>query len=149
MKEIYDRICSVIERTVPNYAAIETTFYSKNIQSLIKLTMARDAAIMAVINNGITINEYSPLEIKRAVTGRGNSSKEQVRFMMRALLNITESPKYYDTTDALSIAVCHSNHIATSNQLINNNIKSASRCRNKNNSWSQYINNNPDRIVKL
>jgi crossover junction endodeoxyribonuclease RuvC len=134
MKEIYERICSVIERTKPDCAAIETTFYSKNAQSLIKLTMARSAAILAIVNKDISIKEYSAREIKRAVTGRGNASKEQVRFMMKALLNITESPKYFDTTDALSIAVCHCNHILTSNNFQDNNTPKTKKRHTKNNS---------------
>ena len=156
MKEIYNRISSVIERTLPDAAAIETTFYSKNPQSLIKLTMARSAAILAVVNKNIDINEYSPLEIKRAVTGRGNASKEQVSFMMKAILNITEPTKYYDTTDALAIAVCHSNHILT--RKTNNNLLDYNKGISKNivgsksakkSSWKNYLENNLDKIVKL
>jgi crossover junction endodeoxyribonuclease RuvC len=147
MKEIYDRILSVIDRTTPDSAATESVFYSKNVQSLIKLTMARSAAMLAVINRGIDIAEYSAKDIKRAVTGRGNANKEQVRYMMKTLLNIAETNIYYDTTDALAIAVCHSNHIVLDgkNSFCWNNCNKST----KETSWKKYLENNPDKIVKL
>ena len=146
MKEIYNRISSVIDRTKPDAAAIETAFYSKNAQSLIKLTMARSAAILAAVNKNIDITEYSAREIKRSVVGRGNASKEQVSFMMKAILNITELPEYYDTTDALAIAVCHSNHIIH-NSNADKNITNKKTPNAP--SWKNYLQNNPDKIVKL
>ncbi len=147
MKEIYDRILSVIDRTVPDSAAIESVFYSKNVQSLIKLTMARSSAMLAVVNKGIDIAEYSAKDIKRSVTGRGNANKDQVRYMMKAILNITETTNYYDTTDALAIAVCHSNHIVLGG---NNSFSSkTSNKTTKRTSWAKYLENHPDKIIKL
>ena len=140
MKEIYERISNVIHRTKPDFAAIETTFYAKNAQSLIKLTMARSAAILAIVNTGIFISEYSAKDIKRSVTGKGAASKEQVRFMTKTLLNISENTEHFDTTDALAIAICHSNHCNTSYS------KSFGK---KSTSWEQFFKNNPDKIVKL
>lgn len=151
MKEIYDKISAVINRTQPNIAAVETTFHSKNVQSLIKLTMARSAAILAVTNSNIEVNEYSAREIKRAVTGKGNASKEQVSFMVKVILNMTEKPEYYDTTDALAIAVCQANHIISnlnSNVTSNNSIHKNKKTTKKP-SWEQYLLNNPNKIVKL
>jgi len=135
MKEIYERISNVIQRTQPDSASIEATFYAKNAQSLIKLTMARSAALLAIINSGITVNEYSVKEVKRSVTGRGAASKEQVSFMMQKLLNIKEDTDFFDTTDALAIAVCHSNNI-------NNSFKNQK-------SWKQFIKENPDKVLKI
>jgi crossover junction endodeoxyribonuclease RuvC len=149
MKEIYSRISSIIERIKPDTAAIETAFYSKNVQSLIKLTMARSAALLAIVNKGIEINEYSAREIKRSVTGRGNASKEQVSFMMKAMLNITKTPEYYDTTDALAIAVCHSNHIIYGSNIENKTTIHNNRKPTKKSSWGKYLQNNPDKIIKL
>ena len=136
LKEIYAKISSVLERTSPEQAAIELTFYSKNPQSLIKLSQARAAAILAIVNKNIPISEYSAREIKKSVSGRGAASKEQVQFMMRALLKIPNECDYFDTTDALAIAVCHSN-------------KCNNGTHNKPKSWKQFIKNNPDKIVKL
>ena len=135
MKEIYEKISNVIQRTQPNSASIEATFYAKNAQSLIKMTMARSAALLAVVNNGLAVSEYSAKEIKRSVTGKGSASKEQVHFMMRALLNIKENIDFFDTTDALAIAVCHFNNCG-------NALKNTK-------SWKQFIRDNPDKILKL
>ncbi|MCL2039155.1 MAG: crossover junction endodeoxyribonuclease RuvC [Bacteroidetes bacterium] len=146
MKEIYDRILSVIDRTAPDSAAIESVFYSKNVQSLIKLSMARSAAILAVVNRNIDIAEYTAKDIKRSVTGRGNANKEQVRYMMKAILNIAETSNYYDTTDALAIAVCHSNHIVLEGK---NSFSSSNNKSTKKTSWAKYLENHPDKIVKL
>ena len=135
MKEIYERISNVIQRTQPNSVSIETAFYAKNVKSLIKLTMARSAALLAVVNNGLTVSEYSAKEVKRSVTGKGSASKEQVSFMIRALLNIKENIDFFDTTDALAIAICHSNNCY-------NTIKNPK-------SWKQFIKENPDKMLKL
>ena len=145
MKEIYNRIGAVIERTYPDTAAIEAAFYSKNAQSLIKLTMAKSAAILAITNKNIDIKEYSAKEVKRSVTGRGNASKEQVSFMIKAMLNITESAEYYDTTDALAIAVCHYNNILRGINLPKRNNNRTP----KTSSWEKFLQENPDKIVKL
>ncbi|MDR0926202.1 MAG: crossover junction endodeoxyribonuclease RuvC [Ignavibacteria bacterium] len=136
MKEIYERIHSVIERTQPATASIEATFFGKNVQSLLKLTMARSAALMAIINSDVSVNEYSAKEIKRSVTGRGNASKEQVRFMVKALLGISSDTEYFDTTDALAIAICH-------------HYNSDSSKLKRNTSWAQFIKENPQKIAKL
>lgn len=137
--EIYVRINSVLERTKPEQAAIESVFYSQNPQTLIKLSHARAVAILAIINNNIPISEYSTREIKKSVSGCGGASKEQVQFMIKKLLNISKQNNisYFDTTDALAVAVCHSN------KQKNNKITRHSK------SWSDFIKNNQDRIIKL
>lgn len=136
LKEIYDRISEVVRRTNPEVAAIENTFYSKNPQSLIKLSQARAAAILAIANHNIPISEYSAREIKKSVSGRGAATKEQVEFMVRALLKITADAKYFDTTDALAIAICHSNKCNAENT-------------NKPKTWEQFFKSNPNRIIKI
>jgi crossover junction endodeoxyribonuclease RuvC len=133
LKEIYTRLISVIERTLPDEAAIESTFYSKNVKSLVQLTHARAVAMLAATMREIPIVEYSPLEVKKSVTGMGRAQKEQVGYMMRKMLNITETPEFLDSTDALAIAVCHL-------------LKRNSPVK-KSNSWGEFIKNNPDRII--
>jgi crossover junction endodeoxyribonuclease RuvC len=157
MKEIYERISAVISRTKPDFASIENVFYSKNVQSLIKLTMARSAAILAIVNQEIPVSEYSAREVKRSVTGKGNANKEQISFMVKSLLNIKESPEFFDTTDALAIAICHSNNFLnfSNNNLNNNSLKNgdlnsnSEKTRKKSNNWSKFIQENPDKILKL
>ncbi len=133
LKEIFSRLNSVIERTNPDAAALEALFYSKNAQSLIKLSHARAAAILAVTNNNIPIIEYSAREVKKSVAGRGSASKEQVQYMVRNLLSIEETPQFFDATDALAIAICH---ILRKNH---NSKKSVS--------WADYLKEHPELII--
>lgn len=132
LKEIYERLTQVIERTMPDESAFESMFYSKNAQTLIKLSQARAAAMLATTMREIPIVEYSPKEIKKSVTGNGSASKEQVQFMVRTLLGIKETPDLFDKTDALAAAICHC-------------YKSSFQSNNSS-SWSDFIKNNPDRI---
>lgn len=133
LKEIYIRLKEVSKRTKPDIAALESMFYSKNAQSLMKLSHARGAAILAVAMNDVPVVEYSPREVKKAVSGRGNAGKEQVQFMVKRLLNIDETPEFFDSTDALAVAICHS---------LRHSYNKGGK-----NSWGDYIKNNPGRVV--
>ena len=133
LKEIFERLNSVIHRVKPDTAAFESLFYYKNAQSLIKLSHARAASILAAAVNNLPIAEYSAKEIKKAVTGRGNASKEQVQFMVRSTLNISETPEFFDATDALAAAICHA-------------VRSISPVSSSNN-WAEFIKNNPERVI--
>lgn len=134
LKEIFDRLTQVVERNQPDAAAFEAMFYAKNAQSLIKLSHARSAAMIAVLNGKIPISEYSAKEVKKSVTGRGAASKEQVQYMVKTILSIEETPQFFDATDALAVAICHSVRY--------NEFKSGSS------SWADFARNNPDLIVK-
>lgn len=131
---IFEYIDKVVKRTEPDITSVETMFYSKNVQSLIKLSHARSAAILGVVQNELDVIEYSPNEVKKSVTGKGKANKEQVQFMVKRLLNIKEDPKYYDSTDALAVAICHC-------------VKSGERNLSSSNSWKDFVKNNPDRVL--
>lgn len=133
LKDIFLRLNSVIERTKPDITAFESVFFSKNVQSLAKLSHARGAAILSAAMQDLPIAEYSPREVKKAVTGNGNASKQQVQFMVRTLLKIDETPEFFDATDALAVAICHS--------LRTESPKKTAK------SWSEWVQKNPDRIV--
>lgn len=135
IREIFLRISQVIERTNPDIAVYESAFFSKNVQSLMKLTQAKTAAILPAVLAEIPIVEYSPREVKKSVTGNGNSGKEQVEYMVRKILNLTEETEFYDATDALAVAICHSNKV----------VDSIGKPKVKN--WKEFIKNNPDRVV--
>jgi crossover junction endodeoxyribonuclease RuvC len=92
----------------PQEMAIEDLFYAKNIQSSLKLGHARGAVLIAAVQCGVRIFEYSPLEIKKALVGYGRASKEQVRAMVRMILRMDSEPNL-DTSDALAAAICHMN----------------------------------------
>lgn len=133
LKEIFLRLEQVILRSKPDVAAFETVFYAKNVQSIMKLSQARGVAILAITLSDIPVYEYSPREIKKSVTGRGNALKEQVQFMVKNLLSINETPEFYDATDALGIAICHALRQGAS--------KSSSG------SWKDFIKENPGLVI--
>jgi crossover junction endodeoxyribonuclease RuvC len=107
LRQIYAVLCDVIDRHHPDEFAIETAFYGKNAQSALKIGHARGVSILAAVNHEIPTTEYSPREVKKAVTGNGAASKEQVEFMVKAILKLREVPKFYDASDALAVAICH------------------------------------------
>ena len=132
--EIYKRLSEVIKRTSPDVATFESLFFSKNVQSLVKLSHARAVAVLAAAENNLHISEFSPREIKKSVSGNGNAGKEQVQFMVKTILGFKETPDFFDVTDALAVAICHS-------------IRSNSQTKSVK-SWKEFIEQNPDRIVK-
>ncbi|HNM27519.1 MAG TPA: crossover junction endodeoxyribonuclease RuvC, partial [Saprospiraceae bacterium] len=91
----------------PSEMSIEAPFFGKNVQSMLKLGRAQGVAIAAGMGNGLAITEYMPKKIKRAITGNGNASKEQVAGMLENILKQKFQEKYFDATDALAAAVCH------------------------------------------
>jgi crossover junction endodeoxyribonuclease RuvC len=107
LKRIYSGLCGLIDRVRPDQCAIESAFYGKNAQSALKLGHARGVAILAAVERDIPTAEYSPREVKKAVVGTGSASKEQVRFMVKALLGARDSSMLLDASDAVAIALCH------------------------------------------
>lgn len=133
LERIYVRLAEVIESCLPDEFAIETAFYSKNVQSTLKLGHARGVSILAAQLRQIPTSEYAPTEVKRSVTGNGNATKQQVEYMVIALLKMTEQKQMLDATDAVAVALCHGRKI--------HNPRSRSR------SWEQFIADHPDRIA--
>jgi crossover junction endodeoxyribonuclease RuvC len=107
---IFKAMAEVISRYRPEELAIEDVFYAKNIQSSLKLGHARGAVLVAAVQSGVRIFEYTPLEIKKSVVGYGRATKEQVRSMVRMILKLKTIPNL-DTSDALATAICHLNWI--------------------------------------
>ena len=105
---IFQTMVEVMEQYRPQEMAIEDVFYAKNIKSSLKLGHARGAVLIAAVQCGIPIFEYSPLEIKKSVVGYGRAAKEQVRSMVRLILKLNTLPSL-DTSDALAAAICHLN----------------------------------------
>ena len=145
LKQIYDRICRIIHQYHPDEFAIETAFYGKNAQSALKLGHARGVSILAAVNFQIPTTEYSPREVKKAVTGNGAASKQQVQFMVKSQLKLREAPKFFDASDALAIALCHSFRImegkTKSLQIRTPGLKS-------HRAWSDFIHAHPERVVR-
>lgn len=108
LKNIYDDLSSLIDKYNPDDIGIEELFFNKNVKTAIKVGQARGVEILAAINKGIEIYEYTPLQIKQSVAGYGRADKKQVQEMVKLLLNLNEIPKPDDAADALAVAICHS-----------------------------------------
>lgn len=106
---IYERVSSLITSFNPTEMAIESPFYGKNVQSMLKLGRAQGVAIAAAMVKKVSVHEYAPRKIKIALTGNGAASKEQVAGMLQNILKIKEEDlgPYLDATDALAAAYCH------------------------------------------
>jgi crossover junction endodeoxyribonuclease RuvC len=115
---IYKGIVETIHDLQPEAAAFESLFYASNVQSALKLGHVRGVSMFAAAQANLPVFEYSPLEVKSAVTGYGRAEKIQVQQMVRALLKLSAPPEPYDASDALAVAICHV-HINRFNRLNN------------------------------
>ncbi len=106
---IYERISELVREYQPHAMAIEKVFVARNPQSALVLGHARGAAMLAGVNAGLEIFEYSATEIKQSVVGRGRADKTQVQHMMKVLLGLPEAPEA-DASDALACAITHIHH---------------------------------------
>jgi len=104
---IFDDLRQLIRSWEPAVAAIEGIFYAKNIRSTLMLGHARGAALLAAAESNLAIYEYSPRKVKQALTGNGNAHKNQVQFMVKSVLGLTEAPEPQDASDALAVSLCH------------------------------------------
>lgn len=109
LQEIKAGVDGLIDRHVPDEVAIENPFYAQNIKTALTLGQVRGAVLVAVAEHARPLFEYSPLEIKKAVTGYGQADKGQVKVMVKALLNIEDDDMEEDASDALACAFCHLN----------------------------------------
>lgn len=107
LREIYEGITEVLERHKVVSVAVEGVFYAKNARTSIILGHARGAILLAATMKDLQVSEYSPAEIKNAVTGTGRASKEQVQFMVQKLLRLREPPRPTDAADGVAVALCH------------------------------------------
>lgn len=107
LKIIYQGISDVIALHHPDESAIEELFFAKNARTALTVGQARGVAMLALANGGLPIAEYTPKQIKQAVTGYGGADKHQVGEMVRILLHLTAVPKPDDAADAAAIAICH------------------------------------------
>jgi crossover junction endodeoxyribonuclease RuvC len=106
--KIFQSMVEVMNHYCPHEMAIEDLFVAKNVKSSLKMGHARGAVLVAAVQCGIKIFEYTPLEIKKSVVGYGRATKEQVRAMAQVILNLKTEPNL-DTSDALAAAICHLN----------------------------------------
>lgn len=104
---IYSSINSLIEQFSPDCLAIEELFFNRNVTTALTVGQARGVIILAAALHKLAVAEYTPLQVKQAVTGQGRAPKEQVGHMVRLLLGLEKVPTPDDTADALAIGICH------------------------------------------
>jgi crossover junction endodeoxyribonuclease RuvC len=105
--EIHRRLVELLAECRADSVAIENIFYAANVRSALKLGHARGVAMLAAAQAGLTVIEYTPAEIKRAVVGYGRAEKPQVQHMVKLLLGLAAVPSPHDAADALAVAICH------------------------------------------
>jgi crossover junction endodeoxyribonuclease RuvC len=110
LNEIFEGINEVVQLHRPAVAAVEEVFLATNPRSALKLGHARGAAVVAAMQNGLAVFDYSPRVVKKAVVGYGQAGKVQVQHMVRVLLGLSGAPSA-DAADALAVAICHANQL--------------------------------------
>lgn len=108
LERVFRFVSAQIEQYGPDTLVVEDVFYGKNVQSLKAIGQVRGVVILAGALAGLKVAEYSPREVKKAVVGRGDASKEQVQHMVMAVLGLAEPPQPHDAADALALALCYS-----------------------------------------
>lgn len=108
LKAIFESMQKLIERFEPDEVAIEKLYFNKNITTGIPVAEARGVILLSIVLKGLPVYEYTPQQIKMALTGLGKADKSQVQFMVKTLLHLTKIPRPDDAADAVAVALCHS-----------------------------------------
>jgi crossover junction endodeoxyribonuclease RuvC len=144
LQMIHHQVTLLIKKYKPDEFAIESPFFGKNVQSMLKLGRAQGVAIAAAMSAGLPVTEYSPKKIKQSITGNGNADKEQVWKMLKHILALKEKPRHFDATDALAVAICH--HFQC--KLLMESTIPKKKVLKKKNGWNDFILKNPHRLIK-
>ena len=107
LEKVYQGINTIIERYKPEHMAIEELFFNTNATTAIVVAEARGVTLLAARQHGLKIGEYTPLQVKQAVTGYGRADKNQVQQMVKAILHLDRIIKPDDAADAAAVAICH------------------------------------------
>lgn len=107
LQTIYRELASLISRHRPDSAAVEELFFSRNVRTALSVGQARGVTLLAIADAGLPIHEYTPQQVKQAITGYGGADKRQVQAMVRLLLNLDLVPEPDDAADAVAVAICH------------------------------------------
>lgn len=108
LSELHNGLREVISEFAPSEAVVERVFFAKNVQSALSLGHARGVVLLAAAEQGLDVFEYTPNEVKKAVTGYGRASKQQMQDMVRSVLGLAHALSS-DSADALALALCHKN----------------------------------------
>ena len=114
LEQIYDQLNELLDNHHPEVVAVEKLYFQTNAKTAIDVAQARGVIMLALQKHGVPVYEYTPLQVKSAVTGFGQAQKPQVMEMTKRLLRLKAVPKPDDTADALAIAICHAQYGGTS-----------------------------------
>ncbi len=139
--QIHDALSALVAEHRPDEGAVEMPVFGHDPQSLLKLGRAQAAAMLALLQKGVPVTQYTPAEVKKAVTGNGNAVKDRVAAMVAAILGPlpTASP---DAADALAVAICHLNYRRHGGQRPD----AKPRSKGKAAAWDAFLRDHPDRI---
>lgn len=135
LKYLHERALHLIENYRPDVMAIEAPFYGKNVQSMLKLGRGQGVIMAAALFHSVPIKEYAPLLVKQSITGMGRASKEQVKYFLQKVYDLTEIEQSLDATDAVAVAICH--YIQQGRPVQSKEYKN----------WSDFISKNPGRVI--
>ncbi len=132
--EIHTRLAALLREHRPDGVAIENLFHAVNVRSALKLGHARGVAMLAAVEAGVAVAEYTPAEIKRAVVGYGRAEKAQVQQMVQRLLGLATVPSPHDAADALAVAICHLHSAPPASRVV----AAIQPARSRATSWRHY-----------
>jgi crossover junction endodeoxyribonuclease RuvC len=110
LKTLYEEMKALIQRTHPDEMAVESLFFNRNVRTALSVAQARGVILLSGAEQGLPLGEYTPPQVKLAVTGYGKADKRQMQQMVKTLLHLEKIPKPDDAADALAIAICHLHH---------------------------------------
>ncbi len=106
LKKLYKELDLLIKKYKPNRMFVEKIFFFKNLKTFVPVSQAKGVILLAAAYNKIPVSEFTPLEVKMAVTGYGKADKKQIQKAVRIILDLKETPSPDDAADALAIAIC-------------------------------------------
>src|SRR5271169_4430967 len=107
LQEVHALLCRLMDEFAPDALAVESVFTALNMRTALRLAEVRGVVLLAAAQRGVTVHSYSPREVKASVAGYGQADKKQMQLMVRALLEMNETPEPSDAADALAVALCH------------------------------------------
>jgi crossover junction endodeoxyribonuclease RuvC len=107
LQDVHALLCSLMDEYSPDALAVESIFSALNVRTALRLAEVRGVVLLAAAQRGVAVHSYSPREVKASVAGYGHTDKKQMQLMVRALLEMNETPEPSDAADALAVALCH------------------------------------------
>lgn len=111
LQTIFEELTDIIINTKPQVMSVEKLFFAQNVTTAMSVAQARGVVLLCGQQHSLELHEYTPLQIKQALTGYGRADKKQMQEMVRVILNLTDVPKPDDCADALAAAICCANHL--------------------------------------